>query len=196
VSSNKSNVAGLILAAGESRRMGSPKALLEYRGKTFLETLCGLFAARCSPVIVVLGADAERIRAAAGRAATFLVNERYREGQTTSMQRGLRAVPPDASGVLFTLVDHPAVAGSSIDALLAEPPSLLRVPRYNGRRGHPVFFSSSLIPEFLAIPPDGAARDVVRAHAADTRFLDLDDPGIVADIDDPAAYQALLESAR
>jgi CTP:molybdopterin cytidylyltransferase MocA len=56
------SVAGLILAAGESRRMGSPKALLRYRGQTFLDTLISLFAARCSPVIVVLGADADRIR--------------------------------------------------------------------------------------------------------------------------------------
>ncbi len=69
----------------------------------------------------------------------------------------------------------------------------LRVPRYQGRRGHPVWFSAALIPEFLALPATAAARDVVRAHASETEFLDLDDPGIVADIDDPAAYGALLE---
>ena len=65
------------------------------------------------------------------------------------------------------------------------------MPRYEGRRGHPIWIARALIPEFLAIPESGAARDVVRAHAAETAFLDLDDPGITADIDDPAAYREL-----
>ena len=60
-----------------------------------------------------------------------------------------------------------------------------------GRRGHPIWFRRELAGEFLALPPDGAARDVVRAHAAETEFLDVDDPGILADIDDPAAYARL-----
>ncbi|HEY1341819.1 MAG TPA: nucleotidyltransferase family protein [Bryobacteraceae bacterium] len=190
--SGGSKTAGLILAAGESRRMGSPKALLRYRDETFLDTLIGLFARRCAPVIVVLGADAERIRGSATRPAEFILNERYKLGQTTSMQCGLRAVPPDASAVLFTLVDHPAVRAETIDALLAgEPNALIRVPRYDGRRGHPIWFSRALIPEFLAMPENGAARDIVRGHAAETEFLDLADPGILADIDDPEAYRAL-----
>lgn len=193
MSAGGSSHAGLILAAGESRRMGSPKALLQYRGQTFLDTLCGLFAARCAPVIVVLGASAEEIRARASGPATFVENQDYRSGQTSSMQCGLRAVPPDAGGVLFTLVDHPAVAPETIDALVASTSSaLLRVPRCQGRRGHPIWLSRRLIPEFLALPTDGAARDVVRRHAAETEFLDVDDPGILADIDDPQAYRRLI----
>jgi molybdenum cofactor cytidylyltransferase len=191
------SVAGLILAAGESHRMGFPKALLRYREETFLDRLVGLFAARCSPVIVVLGAAADRIRAGGGTmghpAATYVVNPNYACGQTTSMQCGLRAVPPEADGVLFTLVDHPAVRPATIDALLAGPRvTLLRVPRYHGRRGHPIWFSRDIISEFLALPETGAARDVVRGHAAQTEFLDVDDPGILADIDDPGAYRGLI----
>jgi molybdenum cofactor cytidylyltransferase len=190
------SVAGLILAAGESRRMGFPKALLPYRGETFLDRLASLFAARCSPVIVVLGAEAERIRAGGGTtghpAATFVVNPDWARGQTTSMQCGLGAVPPEADGVLFTLVDHPAVRPATIDALLAGPrATLLRVPRYHARRGHPIWFSREIVGEFLALPETGAARDVVRRHAAQTEFLDVDDPGILADIDDPEAYRGL-----
>ena len=98
--------------------------------------------------------------------------------------------------MLFTLVDHPAVGAETIAALAGgpEPGILVRVPRYRGERGHPIWFSRALIPEFLALPEDGAARDVVRRHAAQTRFLDVDDPGILADIDDAAAYRALVGS--
>ena len=184
--------AGLILAAGESRRMGSPKALLDYRGATFLDTLIGLFAERCSPVIVTLGAAAEEIRARTARQAQFVLNPDYARGQITSMQCGLRAAPPEAEGVLFTLVDHPAVSASTIAALLApRGDEWLRVPRYRGRRGHPIWFARELIAEFLALPQSGAARDVVRMRSGRTVFADLDDPGIVADIDDPEAYRTL-----
>jgi molybdenum cofactor cytidylyltransferase len=182
--------------------MGFPKALLAYRDETFLDTLCRLFAARCSPVIVVLGAHADRIRSRTTSKATFVDNPNYRTGQTSSMQCGLRAVPPTASGVLFTLVDHPAVSPATIKALIdgiapsaTKAAPLLRVPRYEARRGHPIWLSSQLIPEFLALPEDGAARDVVRSHVADTEFLDVDDPGILADIDDPEAYRQLTGAA-
>ena len=184
--------AGLILAAGESRRMGRPKALLEYRGETFLDRLTRLLATRCSPVIVVLGAAAEEIRQRAGGDATFAINPDYRSGQTSSLQCGLHGVPESAEGVLLTLVDHPAVMPDTINALVDAPgSSLVRVPRYRGQRGHPVWFSRDLIPEFLALSPDDAARDVIRGHAGRTLFVDVDDSGVIADIDDPAAYQAL-----
>jgi molybdenum cofactor cytidylyltransferase len=199
--------AGLILAAGESRRMGSPKALLYYRGETFLDRLTGLFALHCNPVIVVLGAGAEEIRNSVRGPATFVVNPDWERGQTSSLQCGLTAIPAEAGGVLFTLVDHPAVDAGTIEALLQANPSrdrggavasvepLIRIPRHQGRRGHPIWFSRRLIPEFLAVLEPRTAKDVVHAHRLETTFLDLDDPGIVADIDDPAAYRALVEAA-
>jgi CTP:molybdopterin cytidylyltransferase MocA len=185
------SVAGIILAAGESRRMGFPKALLRYRDQTFLDTLIGHFAIRCDPVIVVLGAHAARIRETVLRPATFVINPDYQRGQTSSMQCGLRAVPPGAEGVLFTLVDHPAVSPSTLDALLAMPRPMIRVPCSHGRRGHPIWFSCELNTQFLELTENGAARDVVRSHAAQTEFLDVDDHGILDDIDDPEAYSRL-----
>jgi molybdenum cofactor cytidylyltransferase len=167
------SIAGLILAAGESRRMGFPKALLPYRAETFLDTLIGMFAERCSSVIVVLGAEAERIREQTARPANFAVNQAY---------------------LLLTLVDHPAVMPATIDALLATPRPRVRVPRYGAKRGHPIWFSRDLIPEFLAIPEGRAANEVVHRHRAETHFLDLDDPGILADIDDPEAYRNLTRA--
>jgi molybdenum cofactor cytidylyltransferase len=186
--------AGLILAAGEARRMGTPKALLRYRDESFLDTLIGLFEKRCAPVIVVLGATAQQVRTGTARTAVFVENERWESGQTSSMQCGLRAVPAEAEGVLFTLADHPAVKMETIDALLRPGTAPLRVPVYRGRHGHPIWFSRGLIPEFLALDESGAARDVVRAHAAEIEYLDVEDPGVLADIDDRAAYRALLEA--
>jgi molybdenum cofactor cytidylyltransferase len=171
--------------------MGFPKALLRYRDESFLDTLIGLFAARCEPVIVVLGAHAERILEGTRRQATFVTNEDYQRGQTSSMQCGLRAAPAGAEGVLFTLVDHPAVATGTLDALLGGPGPLVRVPRYGGKRGHPIWFARELIGDFLALPENGAACDIVRKYAAQTEYLDVDDAGILADIDDAAAYGRL-----
>jgi len=173
--------------------MGSPKALLRYGGETFLDTLTALFAPRCVPVIVVLGAHADQIHAAATGPATFVVNPDYRLGMTTSLQCGLRAVPSECDGVLFTLVDHPAASPATLDALLTPATQpLVRVPRYRAKRGHPIWFSRELISEFLALPSDGPARDVVARYVDRTEYLDLDDPGIVADIDNPEDYRALV----
>ena len=187
------NVAGLILAGGESRRMGFPKALLEFRGETFLDRLIRIFAAHCAPVIAVLGAEAERVRAGlrAADRATIVINAEYRRGQLSSMQCGLRSVPEDARGVLFTLVDHPAVRETTIGALLSEP-APLAMPRRGGRRGHPIYFSRALTPEFLALDPEASARAVLERHAAEIRYVDVDDPGILDDVDDADAYRRFL----
>jgi molybdenum cofactor cytidylyltransferase len=193
---------GLILAAGASRRMGSPKALLEFHGETFLDRLIGLFARRCSPVIAVLGAGQGIVRAGLRRAgeALLLENPDFRLGQLNSMQCGLRAVPGDTDGVLFTLVDHPAVTPATIDSLLetrldSGAPARLRIPRCDGLRGHPIWFSKSLVPEFLALPPNSSAKVVVTRHASEIAYIDVDDPGILADVDDPAAYARLVSGS-
>lgn len=190
---------GLILAAGESRRMGSPKALLEFHGETFLDRLIGLFSRRCSPVIVVLGAQRETVRAGLRRAgeARLVENPDFRLGQLTSMQCGLRAVPADSRGMLFTLVDHPAVTPATIDALLdCSAPAPLRIPRYGDRRGHPIWISKSLVPEFLALPAGSSAREVVTQHAREIAYIPVDDAGILADVDNPGDYQRLLTELR
>jgi CTP:molybdopterin cytidylyltransferase MocA len=94
------SVAGLILAAGASTRMGRPKPLLVYQGETFLDRLIRVFGTCCSPVVVVLGHGAETIRAGLRRAAeaVIVLNENWANGQLSSMQCGLRAVPADAAG--------------------------------------------------------------------------------------------------
>lgn len=198
------SVAGLILAAGESSRMGSPKALLDFHGETFLDRLIARFSEFSAPVIVVVGCEAERIRSGVSHPdrALFVENVDYRLGQLSSMKCGLRMIPHSADGVLFTLVDHPNVQSSTIAALLEQPATgnrqpatAIAIPRFQGRRGHPIFFGRELIAQFLALPPDSQAREVVNRYRESIRYVDVDDPGILDDVDDPAAYSRLLETA-
>ena len=95
-------------------------------------------------------------------------------------------------------MDHPALAPDTVDRLpgfRARRYPGLRVPRYEGRRGHPIWLSRDLIPEFLALAPMPPRATWFAAHAAETEFLDVDDPGILADIDDPGAYRVLVGAA-
>jgi CTP:molybdopterin cytidylyltransferase MocA len=188
--------AGIILAAGASSRMGSPKALLEFRGETFLDRLIGSLAACCSPVIVVLGYEPEVIRAgvrSAGR-TLFVLNPEYQLGQFSSLQCGLRAVPKAADGAVFTPVDHPNIEAATVERLM-ESPARIAIPRYLGRHGHPVRVSRSIISEFLELSPQARARDVMRAHASEIDYVDVADSGILDDIDDPESYRRLLAAS-
>lgn len=185
-------IPAVILAAGESRRMGAPKALLPYRGETFLDRLIRVLGGSCEPVIVVLGHDSATIRRAVREAARFVENRDYRLGQLTSLQAGFAAMPEDAPFCLFTLVDHPAVSEQTVAALVNATDAPVAVPRFEGRRGHPVRLRAEVAREILALPPEGQAKTVIRSHSAQTLYLDVDDPGVVDDIDDPDAYQRLL----
>ena len=189
------SVAGIILAAGESRRMGAPKALLELAGVTFLDRLISVFAVYCNPVIVVLGAHAEQIRMGTrqGAQVQFAVNPDYGRGQLSSLQCGMAAVPEGAEGLVFTLVDHPSITPATVGRLLELLDVPLAIPRYRGRRGHPVFVSRNLLPEFLALPPDAQARYVLDRHAAEIRYVDVDDSAVIEDIDEPDQYRRLRD---
>ena len=193
------NIAGIILAAGESRRMGTPKALLELGAETFLDRLIRVMGESCSPVIVVLGHEAQRIRSGLSRLGTalFVINQDYGRGQLSSLQCGLAAVPSEAEGVLFPLVDRPLVEPSTIARILQRfeerlPPELLVVPRVGLRHGHPVCMARELIPEFLALPPEAQARDVIHRHAGEIAYVDVEDTGILVDVNDPEDYQRLV----
>lgn len=177
--------------------MGFPKALLEFGAEAFVDRLIGLFCAVCSPVIVVTGAHTDAILAGTRRAAAarFVHNADYGRGQLSSMQCGLREIPASASGVLFTLVDHPAVRPDTLTRLLAGS-APLRIPRCSGRRGHPIWFSPALAAEFLALPPEATAREVVNRHAAELEYIEVDDPGVLEDIDDPGDYRRLAGGGR
>jgi molybdenum cofactor cytidylyltransferase len=195
-------ISGLLLAAGESRRMGSPKALLRYQGQTFIERICSAFlAAGVDELIVVLGARAEELRRALPVHPDLrtVVNSRYFQGQLSSLMVGIGALSPDSEAVVANLVDHPLVSAATIKALIdsfrAAPLPIL-VASYQGRRGHPVLFSSHIYGEILAAPLDQGAKVVVRKDPSRVRELPLDDPGILADIDTPEDYQRYVGTRR
>ena len=188
--SGQAKLAGLILAAGESSRMGADKALLDYHGSTFLEGLVSLLLQHVSPVVVVLGHHAEKIQTAlpARPGLEIAVNTNYKAGQLSSLQTGIRALPLDTGGALLTLVDHPAVEDSTIVAMIGRfsgSDAPLVVPRYRGRRGHPVLLSHALLDAIAALPPTASAKQVIHAHLDAALQLDVDDPGVLRDIDTP-----------
>jgi molybdenum cofactor cytidylyltransferase len=195
-------IAGLILAAGESRRMGRDKALLTYHGRSFLENIIhNLAAAGIEKITVVLGHHAEAIRRVVNLAAVqVVVNEDYQRGQTSSLQLGLAAAAVDLpEAVILCLVDHPAISTEVILQLTEEfqsthPPVL--IPTYQGERGHPVVISQELFPELLALPPAGPANKVIRKHREATQFVEVTDPGVLIDVDDPEAYERLGEGRK
>lgn len=180
---------GVILAAGRSSRMGRDKALIPVGETTWLGRLVEVFSAAVAPVIVVVGHHAEEVAEAAGPELVVVHNRDYDRGMLSSLQSGLRALPDDAQGAVFTLVDHPHLQPETLTAVLnafeqSRPPMV--IPRFNGERGHPVVVRRDVIEELLQLDPKSSPKPVVRSHYPQALFLDLDDPAVTEDLDLPS----------
>lgn len=191
-------IAAIIPAGGASERMGVPKALLPYRGRTFLQTIldaCSALGLRQR--LVVLGYDADKILADIDLGdATVLRNPAPESGPIGSIRAGIEAVlNHPVEGVLVWHVDRAHVAIATIEALLdrfrqgGEP---IVVPSHQGRRGHPVIFGQAVFADLLAVPDDQGARAVVRSDPSRVAVVPVDDPAVTEDIDTPEAYRELL----
>lgn len=193
--------AALILAAGRSSRMGRDKALLPYRGRDFLSHLVYLALPRVSRVVAVLGHHAEKVSRSLPDTPRVeaVINSDYDRGMLSSLQAGLARIPADADWVLWMLVDHPAVRGRTLDTLLRtarDTHAPLVIPRCNGRRGHPIMVSKRVANAISDLPSEASPQDVVRAHYAQTAFVDVEDDGVLRDVDIPEEFQALEFTAR
>jgi molybdenum cofactor cytidylyltransferase len=189
-------ISAVILSAGESSRMGRPKALLPIDGQTFIEKIVGaLKDAQVGKVIVILGHHAEEMRRRIEHLPVeILVNPDYKLGQLSSLQVAVRRLEPqtDCDGMLVHLVDHPYIDSKLVDIMIERfhaSRKLIVVPRHGGKRGHPVIFSRKLFGELLAAPVDQGAKAVVNAHRDDTLEIDTQDSGVTVDIDTPELYR-------
>ncbi|MEO6164823.1 MAG: nucleotidyltransferase family protein [Candidatus Binatia bacterium] len=189
-------IVAVVLSAGESSRMGRPKALLPIDGQTFIERIVGaLKQGGIERIVVVLGFDAEEMRRQINHLPVeILVNPDYKLGQLSSLQVAVRYLERDRDclGMMVHLVDHPYINPQLVKLMLQrfdESTHSIVVPRHQGKRGHPVIFSRKLFGELLAAPMDQGAKAVVNAHRVDTLEIDTEDAGITVDIDTPELYR-------
>jgi molybdenum cofactor cytidylyltransferase len=185
-------ISAIVLAAGKSERMGSPKALLPYRGRTFLENILeAISASSIQNTVVVVGHHRKEI-AARLDLPNVIFNPNYEQGMITSFQTGIRALPPVASGALLFLVDHPVVETSTIEALAhRHEPGRIVIPVFEGRRGHPVLFSSQVLQEIVDLPASQGANIVVRRDPSRIIEVPVNAPGVLVDIDTPEDLKKL-----
>jgi molybdenum cofactor cytidylyltransferase len=193
-------LAAVILSGGASRRMGSPKALLTFHGKPFLEHLLEITRhPKISTTRVVLGAGAEEIRQRLALPDDSVVfNPNWETGQLSSIQAAIRSLPQtDLDGMILCLIDHPLISATLVTALVQEfyaRDKRIVLPTYRGKRGHPVIFASSLFEELLNASPEKGARAVVWAHAKEIAEFPTDEEGVILNLNDPEALRRAMGS--
>jgi len=187
-------IGAIVLAAGKSERMGRPKALMPFRGRTFLEGILGAIAeSKIQYTVTVLGHNHAFIQANV-TLENVVVNPVYEKGMITSLQAGIQALPREVEGALIFLVDHPVIQTRTINALIASfMAGRIVLPTFQGRRGHPVLFARSVLDEVMALPESSGANTVVRRDPGRIIEVALDDPGILIDVDTPADFEDLRQ---
>jgi molybdenum cofactor cytidylyltransferase len=189
-------IAAVILSAGESSRMGRPKALLPIDGQTFIEKIVGaLKQTSVGKIIVVLGHNGDEMRRSIQHLPVeIMINPDYRLGQLSSLQTAIRHLQGETNcdGIVVHLVDHPYINPQLLQLMLhrfVDEKRAIVVPRHQGKRGHPVIFARELFSELLAAPMDQGAKAVVNAHRDETLEIDTEEVGITLDIDTPELYR-------
>lgn len=181
-------VSALLLAAGESQRMGRLKQLLPLGGSTLIEVVLeNLLRSRLQEVIVVLGFGAEEIRPRVeAKGVRVAVNPRYKEGMASSLRVGLDALDPRAEGILVALADQPFIPPEVIDRLIKAFQGTSKgivVPTFQGRRGHPVIFHRRYMEELRSLSGDQGGRKLLHRNPEDLLGVEVDCPGVITDID-------------
>ncbi|UYN89264.1 MAG: nucleotidyltransferase family protein [Anaerolineales bacterium] len=188
-------IAGVILAAGESKRLGQPKQLLDWKGKPFVRQVAETaLAARLDPVVVVTGAAAAEVSAVLdGLPVRIVHNAHWAQGQSSSVKAGLAAVPPQAAAAIFMVVDQPQLPVRLLDALqehYAEQRPPIIATLVDGKRTNPVLFDRSTFADFDSLEGDTGGRALFSKHQV-TWYPWLD-TSLVFDVDTSEDYERLL----
>ena len=199
------NVA-IILAAGESRRMGQPKQLLPFGDKTMLECVIdAVKTPRVDEIRVVLGYRGDEIAAKIGSQAGTPVplrivrNDRYQRGMFTSMQAGLRELPKKTKIVMLAICDQPRLKRETVETLIEtfeKERHKILIPSYNGRQGHPPLLRAEYAKEILAMDESLTLKHFYAEHADDIERLVVEDEGVLVDIDDRETYERELKKRQ
>ena len=191
------NVA-IILAAGESRRMGQPKQLLPFGDKTMLECVIDAFQTpRVDEIRVVLGYKLAEIAASIAHASCKIVmNDRWQQGMFTSMQAGLRELPKETKIVMLAICDQPRLKRKTVEILIEKfkkDRHKILIPSYNGRQGHPPLLRAEYAKEILAMDESMTLKHFYGERADDIERLVVEDEGVLIDIDDRETYERELK---
>ena len=187
-------VSAIVLAAGSSNRMGTPKALLKIGEKSFLRHIVEvLYSSRVLDVVIVLGSGAEQIQQTlTWFNGKIVINENWKRGQLSSIIKGLDALEQkDLHGIMICPVDRPLITQSLVVDLLQafwKSKKKIIIPNYDGQRGHPVIFSTDLLGELKRAPHNVGARAIVRAHPEEIFEVRTDERGVIINIDTPEDY--------
>ncbi len=193
-------ITALVLAAGQSRRMGGANKLLcPVDGTPMLTRVVdSALKSRANPVIVVTGFEDRRVRhALEGREVTFVHNPDYAQGMATSLGRGVKAAPRDTGGIIVCLGDMPHVAAAHIDRLIAthaaDSECAICVPVFDGRRGNPVLWDRRFFAGLAAIEGDTGGRALLKRYADCVCTVEMEDSAILGDVDTPEDLAALKD---
>lgn len=194
-------LSAILLAAGESKRMGEPKLLLPLGGSSILErAIDSMLNSRVDEVVVVIGDNAEEMTKRIGnRPVKVTINPAYQQGMSTSIARGLSLVDDQAQAIILALADQPFIDSETvntlIDTFLSHDKGIV-YPVYQGKRGHPIVLSIEYAAELLSLKGDIGGREIIERHGNDILEVAVASEGINMDIDTPENYQDYINQTN
>jgi molybdenum cofactor cytidylyltransferase len=190
-------LSAILLAAGESKRMGEPKQLMPLGSSTLVgQAIDNLLNASVDETIVVVGHKAEEItKTIATKPVKIMLNPNYRQGMSTSIIAGLILVDPKSQAVMLALGDQPLVASQTINQLIEafnNQNKGIAVPTHKGKRGHPIIFAIRYKPELMELEGDIGGREILQRHPEDILEVAVDSESVITDINTQEDYQSQL----